>query len=126
MAIGAMESGTVLGIPAGAATAGVGAGMVAAGSLLGLGSVGMAGLGGVMSTDAAGVVAEEVGDFTADLFGTRGEPPYEGEIGDPHYREGQTDLGLGQQLHDAIFGKDPAIEDSMPIRVPVSPPTIRP
>jgi len=104
MGIGAMEGASVLGIPTGAVTAGVGAGMIGLGTLLGVGGTGVAGVGGLPSTNAAANVSEEVGDFTADLFGTRGAPPFsQSEDADPFYLSGRTD-GLGQQLHQFIFG----------------------
>jgi hypothetical protein len=115
-AIGAMEGASILGIPTGAATVG-------AGALLGLGGAGVAGLGGLLTTGAASNVAEEAGDFTADLFGTRGAPPFEqSEDGDPFYLSGRTD-GLGQQLHDAIFGPaEPKLADVLTPAEPVAAP----
>ncbi len=89
---GLVTTATGIGAPLGLSAAGVG------GALVGLGSLGAA-AGGMMMTATGNAVAEEAGDFTADLFGTRGASPYPSQPnGDPHYASGRTD-GLGQQLN---------------------------
>jgi hypothetical protein len=71
-----------------------------------------------LSSDAGTGVAEEAGDFTADLLGTRDvnqrrdvlEP-----IGDDHYRhlaDGVGSPGYGQRLHDWVTGSSESADTS--------------
>ncbi len=80
--------GAPVGIPAagvGLLTMGAGATMVAAGQFLG--------------SSSGQAMAEEVGDFHADSWGTRGAPPNADQpITDPHYAAGRTD-GFGQRAN---------------------------
>src|ERR1041384_5515866 len=74
-----IEAMTGIGIPAAAVTALGGAGV-------GIAGVGATAAGMLLSTTTAATAAEEVGDFTSDLLGTRSTPPYtHAEDGDPHY-----------------------------------------
>jgi hypothetical protein len=57
-----------------------------------------------MTSQTGNDMAEELGDFQADLFGRRGASPYPSQPnGDPHYASGRTD-GLGQQMHRYFTG----------------------
>jgi hypothetical protein len=88
---GLAATATGIGAPLGVPAAGVGVG------LMGLGA-GAGALGALMMSSTGNSVAEEAGDFTADLLGTRGASPYPDQpINDPHYAAGRTD-GLGQQI----------------------------
>lgn len=81
---------TAIGAPVGIPAMGVGGLMLGAGALA-------TGAGAFMMSGTGNAMAEEAGDFTADLLGTRGASPYPTQAnGDPHYASGRTD-GLGQQ-----------------------------
>lgn len=96
-ALGGAEAATLFGAPLGLSQA-------ALGTAIGIAGAGVGGLGLLMASDAAASTAEEVGDFTSDLLGTRDAPPFpSSDIGDPFYKEGRTD-GLGQSLNRAITG----------------------
>jgi hypothetical protein len=115
-AMGGAETMTVFGAPLGMTKAAAGAGLGMFGAALTAGGL-------MLGSDAAVASMEEVGDFTADLFGTRQAPPYPTEeIGDLHYKTGRTD-GLGQQINRGITG---AVEQAgdwlFPPTEPVMPP----
>lgn len=91
------EAATVFGLPLGMTQAVAGAGIGMFGAALTAGGL-------MLGSDAAVASMEEVGDFTADLLGTRHAPPYPTEdIEDLHYKTGRTD-GLGQQINRGITG----------------------
>lgn len=92
LAGGAATTATAVGAPLGIPAAGVG-------GLLMAGGAAAAGLGELMGTDTGQAIAEEQGDFVADLFGTRGAPTNPDQaIEDPHYAAGRTD-GIGQRMN---------------------------
>ena len=98
-----IPGGVAMGL--GAGIIGAGMGVAGAGYGLGLAYEGAGNVMGMAGEFVAGTganVAEEVGDFTADLFGTRGAPPSSEPVEDPFYRDGRTD-GLGQQLNQDYF-----------------------
>jgi hypothetical protein len=102
--LGAGETATGIGALVGVPTATLGLGMMGAGALLGLGSAGALGGSALLGGAATSGLAEEVGDFTADLTGMRGASPFAGkECTDAQYASGNNDAP-GQQLNQFLFG----------------------
>jgi hypothetical protein len=93
---------SVIGAPLGLGATGVG-------GLLTAGGLGVAGLGGLMMSSTGSAVADEVGDFGSDLFGTRGPKPSPNADCDPVYEEGSNVVTPGQALRDGIISIMPTV-----------------
>ena len=105
MTVAGMEAMTGVGMLPAIPTALLGGALIAGGGLIGAGGAGLVGMGGCLGALGATGMAEEIGDFTADLSGMRGPKPFaDKDCTDMQYASGNNDAP-GQQLHDFLFAE---------------------